>query len=236
MDEITGGSPYGASTLAERRQWRRPPAERQRARAAPDSRAGTSRRLPWAMALGRRQWLSADRHGVDSMGPSLSVSDPRSERSHWPTILLIVGAGVISAFQVGKATVALAAIQSDLGVSLAIVSWLLSAFAIVGAVALASLSGSAVDHIGARRMAVRGSCAAGRLLWRIGAFSDGATHPARSRACWKPSGFLAVTVAAPAPDRAGGAATRAAIEPSQSGPLSCRSGSPAFCSPLHCSA
>jgi MFS transporter, DHA1 family, inner membrane transport protein len=50
------------------------------------------------------------------------MEDRSADGSWWPTILLIVGAGVGSAFQVGKATVALAAIQSDLQVSLAVVS------------------------------------------------------------------------------------------------------------------
>jgi MFS transporter, DHA1 family, inner membrane transport protein len=73
----------------------------------------------------------------------------------WPRIVLIVGSGVVSAFQVGKATVALAAIQTDLELSLALVSWLLAAFAIVGALAGVAI-GLAVDHVGARRMAVTG--------------------------------------------------------------------------------
>jgi hypothetical protein len=46
------------------------------------------------------------------------------ERS--PFVLLLVGSGVVSAFQVGKATVALAAVQADLGMNLAVASWLLS--------------------------------------------------------------------------------------------------------------
>ena len=101
------------------------------------------------------------------------MSDPRSERSHWPTILLIVGAGVISAFQVGKAHGGARRRSSRiLASSLAIVSWLLSAFAIVGAVAGVAI-GLAVDHIGARRMAVGGLVLQG-VCSAIGAFSDGA--------------------------------------------------------------
>ena len=123
------------------------------------------------------------------------MRDQRSERPHWPTILLIGGAGVLSAFQVGKATVALAAIQSDLGVSLAVVSWLLSAFAIVGAVAGVAI-GLAVDHIGARRMAVGGLVLQG-VCSAIGAFSDGAAILLTTRVL-EGFGFLAVTVAAPA--------------------------------------
>ena len=77
------------------------------------------------------------------------------DASRWPSILLIVGAGVVSAFQLGKAPMALAAVQADLAVGLATVSWLLSAFAVVGALAGIAV-GVAVDHVGARRMALAG--------------------------------------------------------------------------------
>jgi DHA1 family inner membrane transport protein len=125
----------------------------------------------------------------------LIMGDRRAEGSGWPTILLIVGAGVVSACQVGKATVALAAIQSDLAVSLAVVSWLLSAFAIVGALAGVAV-GLAVDHIGARRMAVEGLLLQG-VCSAIGAVSDGAPMLLSTRVL-EGFGFLAVTVAAPA--------------------------------------
>jgi MFS transporter, DHA1 family, inner membrane transport protein len=123
------------------------------------------------------------------------MEDQGADGSRWPTILLIVGAGVVSAFQVGKATVALAAIQSDLQVSLAVVSWLLSAFALVGALAGVAI-GLAVDHIGARRMAVGGLLLQG-VCSAIGAFSDGAPMLLATRVL-EGFGFLAVTVAAPA--------------------------------------
>jgi MFS transporter, DHA1 family, inner membrane transport protein len=75
--------------------------------------------------------------------------------SPWPTILLVVGAGVVSACQVGKAPAALAAVQADLGLDLATASWLLSAFGIVGALAGLAV-GLAVGRAGARRMVVAG--------------------------------------------------------------------------------
>lgn len=40
-------------------------------------------------------------------------------------MLLIASAGVVSAFQVGKAPMALGVIQLDLGLSLAVASWLI---------------------------------------------------------------------------------------------------------------
>jgi MFS transporter, DHA1 family, inner membrane transport protein len=125
----------------------------------------------------------------------LIMDEHRAASSRWPTILLIVGAGVVSACQVGKATVALGAIQSDLAVSLAVVSWLLSAFAIVGALAGVAI-GLAVDHIGARRMAVGGLLLQG-ICSAIGALSAGAPMLLATRVL-EGFGFLAVTVAAPA--------------------------------------
>jgi DHA1 family inner membrane transport protein len=117
---------------------------------------------------------------------------PHRQAPHWPMVLLIVGSGVVSAFQVGKATVALAAIESDLGVA-AVVAFLRSAFAIVGAVAGVAI-GLAVDHIGARRMAVRalvlqGVCSASEAL--------SAAMLLTTRVL-EGFGFLAVRVAAPA--------------------------------------
>src|SRR5262245_1111449 len=117
----------------------------------------------------------------------------RRDAPHWPLVLLIVGSGVVSAFQVGKATVALAAIQSDLGVGLAVVSWLLSAFAIVGAVAGVAI-GLAVDHIGARRIAVGGLVLQG-VCSATGALSGGMPMLLTTRVL-EGFGFLAVTVAA----------------------------------------
>lgn len=110
-------------------------------------------------------------------------------------VSLIVGAGIVSAFQVGKASVALAAVQADFALDLATASWLLSAFAIVGAVAGIAI-GVSVDHAGARRMAVGGLLLQG-LCSGAGAFADGAM-PLLATRVLEGVGFLAVTVAAPA--------------------------------------
>ena len=75
--------------------------------------------------------------------------------ARWPSILLIVGAGVVSACQVGKVPAALADIQAHLALDLGTASWLLSAFAVVGAFTGITI-GVAVDHVGARFMALGG--------------------------------------------------------------------------------
>lgn len=123
------------------------------------------------------------------------MAAPRSpDASRWPTILLIVGAGVVSAFQLGKAPMALAAVQADLAVGLATVSWLLSAFAVVGSLAGIAV-GVAVDHVGARRMALAGLLLQGAGS-TIGALAGGAPLLLAARAV-EGLGFLAVAVAAP---------------------------------------
>jgi MFS transporter, DHA1 family, inner membrane transport protein len=126
---------------------------------------------------------------------SLDMGAPRSpEDSRWPNILLIVGAGVVSAFQVGKAPAALAAVQADLGLGLATASWLLSAFALVGASAGVAV-GVAVDHVGARRMVIGGLLLQG-VSGAAGALAGGAPLLLATRAI-EGIGFLTVTVAAP---------------------------------------
>jgi DHA1 family inner membrane transport protein len=117
------------------------------------------------------------------------------DNPRWPTILLIVGAGVVSAFQVGKAPAALAAIRADLALDLATASWLLSAFAVVGALAGIAI-GVAVDHIGARRTAIAGLLLQG-VGSALGALAADAPLLLATRVL-EGLGFLTVTVAAPA--------------------------------------
>ncbi|WP_119304414.1 MFS transporter [Dongia deserti] len=115
--------------------------------------------------------------------------------SRWPLIHLIVGAGIVSALQVGKAPAALATVQADLGLDLPTASWLLSAFALVGGIAGIAI-GIAVDHVGARRMAIGGLLLQG-VASAAGALMSGAAPLLASRLV-EGVGFLAVAVAAPA--------------------------------------
>lgn len=124
-----------------------------------------------------------------------TLARPRSVDAGWPMILLIVGAGVVSACQVGKAPMALAAVRGDLGLDLATVSWLISAFAIIGALIGAPM-GLAIDRLGARRVVV-----AGLVLQALGSALGGSAPGAASLLATRVIeglGFLGVVVAAPA--------------------------------------
>lgn len=109
-------------------------------------------------------------------------------------LVLVICAGILSAFQVGKAPVALQSLQSELGADLGAVSWVLSAFAVVGAVT-SLLIGAVSDRIQARQAVTAGLLlqAAGSAL---GALAAGLPWLLATRAL-EGLGFLAVTVAAP---------------------------------------
>lgn len=110
-------------------------------------------------------------------------------------LALVVGAGIVSAFQVGKAPLAMEAIRADLGLDLAAASWVLSAFALMGAMASLPI-GAVSDRFEARRAIIAGLAmqATGSAL---GALADGLPWLLAARAL-EGLGFLAVTVAAPA--------------------------------------
>jgi predicted MFS family arabinose efflux permease len=118
-----------------------------------------------------------------------------AERSSWTTILILVGAGLVSAIQVGKATVALATVQADLHLDLTVASWLLSAFALVGALAGGPI-GLAVDRIGTKRVLVSGLVLQG-VGSAAGALALGPSLLLTMRTL-EGLGFLCAVVAAPA--------------------------------------
>ncbi len=122
-----------------------------------------------------------------------SQSNPPREAG-WNTVFIIAGAGVVSAFQVGKAPMALGTVQLDLGLSLVVVSWLISAFAIVGAIVGAPV-GLAADRIDTKRMVV-GGLALQALGAGLGGASTGVELLMLSRVI-EGLGFMAVFVAGP---------------------------------------
>lgn len=115
--------------------------------------------------------------------------------SPWPATLLLVGAGVVSAVQVGKAPAALQAVQESLVLPLSQAAWLLSAFGVVGAVFGIAI-GLAADRFGARRALIAGLLLQG-IASAAGAMAQGPALLITSRIV-EGIGFLGAIVAAPA--------------------------------------
>jgi len=67
-------------------------------------------------------------------------------KSPWGLILILFGAGILSAFQVGKVPPVLADIRSDLAISLFHAGWLLSVFNLTGLL-LGTCTGAIADAI-----------------------------------------------------------------------------------------
>ena len=77
------------------------------------------------------------------------------QETSWPLVLVLILAGVAAAFQVGKAPPVLKMIQDDLGMSLFLAGWILSAFTVIGLL-MGSASGAAADALGHRRLLLTG--------------------------------------------------------------------------------
>jgi MFS family permease len=73
----------------------------------------------------------------------------------WLTVGLAIGAGVVGAFQVGKAAMALPALRADLGIGLAAAGWVLAIFNLIG-VAAGMAIGGLVGRWGDRRAVLAG--------------------------------------------------------------------------------
>jgi MFS family permease len=76
-------------------------------------------------------------------------------RSSWRLVIILVGAGVVSAFQVGKVPPLLPDIQAELVISLFYAGWILSIFNITGLL-LGTFTGAIADTIGHRRLLIFG--------------------------------------------------------------------------------
>lgn len=122
-------------------------------------------------------------------------NDLDSGKTAWGHVLLFVGAGVVSSFQIGKAPPVLPFIRMDLGMNLFLAGWVLSTFSIV-ALLFGAATGAAADALGHRRLLLWGLAAQafGSLL---GSFAQDAGLLFATRAV-EGLGFLSVAVAAPA--------------------------------------
>lgn len=117
-----------------------------------------------------------------------------NDKSPWGLILILFGAGILSAFQVGKVPPVLSDIRSELMISLLYAGWLLSIFNLTGLM-LGTFTGAIADAMGHRRLMLTGLVlqVAGSLLGSVSHSFYGflATRVVEG------AGFLAVIVSTP---------------------------------------
>jgi len=79
----------------------------------------------------------------------------RGPSTRWAIVMLAVGAGVVAAFQIGKAPAAIPVLRNELDIGLVTAGWVLSIFNVVG-VAIAIFAGAIADSLGHRRLMLWG--------------------------------------------------------------------------------
>lgn len=127
-------------------------------------------------------------------------------RTDWRAVWLVVAAGVVSAFHLGKVAIAAAPLQADLGLSLGMLGGLSATFAVLGALG-GVVAGSVVVRAGDQRMLVLGLVAT--VIGSAMAVSTGSFVALLASRVVEGLGFLLITVAGPtvlarlvrAPDR-----------------------------------
>jgi MFS family permease len=119
----------------------------------------------------------------------------RAAATRWSTVALLVGAGMVSAFQIGKAPAALGHLRADLGFGLVTAGWVISMFNVIG-VGLGTLLGAATSRIGDRRMVIGGLLLTAAASF-AGALSQGAAILLATRFV-EGLGFLATVIGVPA--------------------------------------
>lgn len=117
------------------------------------------------------------------------------QKTSWPAVATLVAAGVVGAFQVGKAPIAIPLVRAEMGLDLSQAAWLLSTFAFMGAVAGCAM-GTLVTRQGPRRLLPLGllMLAASSLA---GAFAPDFTLLLATRVL-EGIGYMLVTISAPA--------------------------------------
>lgn len=115
-------------------------------------------------------------------------------RTRWGLILALIAAGVIASFQVGKAAIAVPALQKELSLSLAAASWIVGIYATLGA-AVGLPAGILASVASARRTLVAGLLTIG-LASIAGAFAASAAPLLASRFL-EGCGFMAIVLSAP---------------------------------------
>ena len=116
------------------------------------------------------------------------------QRTPWGLIGLLVAAGIVAAFQVGKAPPALPSIREDLGATLRQAGWLLSTINLMTALGGMAIALTA-DRVGHRRLVILGT-ALTLVASLAGAFAGDVDQLLVTRV-FEGLGFVAVTVAIP---------------------------------------
>ena len=115
-------------------------------------------------------------------------------KTRWPLVWALFFAGVVGAFQIGKAPIAVPLLREDLGLSLTFASWVVGIYAIVGAVAGLPI-GLGVKYFGVRRAIVVGLLMIG-VASCAGAAARGGTMLLVTRV-FEGLGFIMVVIATP---------------------------------------
>jgi MFS family permease len=115
--------------------------------------------------------------------------------TRWPLVLMLAGAGVVVAFQIGKAPAALPALRAELGMSLVAASWVISIFNVVGLLS-GMVLGALAERFGHRRAAL-GGLALVAAASAAGALAPSGAVLLASRFI-EGLGFMIVVVATPA--------------------------------------
>jgi predicted MFS family arabinose efflux permease len=114
--------------------------------------------------------------------------------TRWPLVWALIFAGVVAAFQVGKAPIAIPLIRQELNLSLTFAAWIIGVYATVGAIA-GLPAGAVINFVGARRCVILGLIIIGAASC-CGAFATDGVLLLLTRVV-EGAGFLMVAVGTP---------------------------------------
>lgn len=120
--------------------------------------------------------------------------DGADEGTRWGVVAVVLAAGVVGAFQLGKLPAALPALRAELGLGLVAAGWVISAITAVGVVT-GMMSGVVSDRLGYRRVLL-----GGLALIALGSFAGAWSHDTASILITRiieGTGYIAVITAAP---------------------------------------
>jgi MFS family permease len=87
--------------------------------------------------------------------PEKTAERENPQGTPWGRVFLLVGAGVVASFQIGKVPPVLPGIRADLGLTLFLASWVISIFNVIG-LFFGPLAGALADRLGHRRLLLWG--------------------------------------------------------------------------------